>query len=971
MSVPHTRMTITYLFSISITGVEMSAKRRPSSFPVKNKSSRRECPHCNKSFSRTHIKEHVERCRDDWSKSEQERQMDSADADVQVDREQGSDSDGEQFHDYRVAVRRYVRQHLISDELIDQSDSDMDGEEWDSESDTDSGPGKCNTTETGSLLTWMCLFIATLQTTFMLPESVIYSLLRFIKRCLECFALQCCTLSSLAAAFPGTIYQLWKTLGIQNDNFTKYVICKKCYAIYSYDECILKVEGKEISATCSYVAHPNHPQPARRTRCGETLLKSVELTQGRRKLYPFKTYCYKSVKETLKKCLLMPGFERKCEAWRERNCPSGILNDIYDGRIWHEFGSEAKGNFLSYQRHLGLMLNVDWFQPFEHVQYSVGVIYAVVLNLPREERFKLENIMLIGIVPDMKGEPPLNTFIEPLVSELKLLWETGLQCCSFESPNSAVTCKVALMCVGCDIPATRKLCGFLGHSATLGCSKCLIKFEGPVGNKDYSGFSREDWIERSLDQHTAELRIIQKTKTQTEKKKLESYYGIRYSCLVELEYFDPIKMSVIDPMHNLYQGTAKQMIRIWQKHDVLNDSTFPDIQNMVDNITTPSNIGRIPRKISSNFSGFTADQWKNWTNIFSLFALKDVLTIEQLLNWRDFVLASRLLCSNMLTIDEVEEIDSLLIKFCKGVETLYGKECVTPNMHLHGHLAEVVKDYGPVYSFWLFSFERYNGHLGSLPNNNKSVEVQMMKRFLRDSMVRCIPLPTTFEEQLKTSVSEIQMHSTMIDSPAVLDLIMIRNLSFPTTPVQNQDWTSISPYSIHHKVKYILSHDDLYYLDKMYTHIYLGTGLITVPNSAWKCRSVSLGKGVFGTLKSRSSRSALITANWNAGNGKIVDTDENKIVPGVIEKILLHNLIVDGQSKLHLLVKVKWYAPSQVQMSREISPWEIWSNNTFDVFGESAFMPIQRIHSKFVQSAMHVQNRNALFICPINKRLDL
>lgn len=65
------------------------------------------------------------------------------------------------------------------------------------------------------------------------------------------------------------------------------------------------------------------------------------------------------------------------------------------------------------------MLNLDWFQPFKHVKYSVGVLYAVILNLPRDERFKLKNVLLIGVIPDLKHEPSVNSFITPLVNELK------------------------------------------------------------------------------------------------------------------------------------------------------------------------------------------------------------------------------------------------------------------------------------------------------------------------------------------------------------------------------------------------------------------------------------------------------------------------------------------------------------------------------------------------------------------------
>ena len=48
--------------------------------------------------------------------------------------------------------------------------------------------------------------------------------------------------------------------------------------------------------------------------------------------------------------------------------------------------------FLAAQRNYALMLNVDRFQPFKHSVYSVVVLYMVLMNLPRAERFKPENV---------------------------------------------------------------------------------------------------------------------------------------------------------------------------------------------------------------------------------------------------------------------------------------------------------------------------------------------------------------------------------------------------------------------------------------------------------------------------------------------------------------------------------------------------------------------------------------------------
>lgn len=99
-------------------------------------------------------------------------------------------------------------------------------------------------------------------------------------------------------------------------------------------------------------------------------------------------------------------------------------------------------------------------------------------------------------------------------------------------------------------------------------------------------------------------------------------------------------MTIIDPIHNLYLGTAKRMLEIWIDRCLISKSDMQAIQKLVDSVQTPQCVGRIPYKISSSFSGFTADQYKNWTNLYSLMVLKDVLPTQDLECWRYFVLAS-------------------------------------------------------------------------------------------------------------------------------------------------------------------------------------------------------------------------------------------------------------------------------------------------------------------------------------------
>lgn len=162
-----------------------------------------------------------------------------------------------------------------------------------------------------------------------------------------------------------------------------------------------------------------------------------------------------------------------------------IMTDVYDGDIWKDFNGR-KYQFFNEERNYAVMLNIDWFQPFKYTNYSVGAIYMTILNLPRHLRFKKKNVILVGLIPDMKTEPPTNTFIEPLVKELETAW-IGFHMKSFKCSESPTKFRLALICVGCDIPASRKLCGFLGHAATKGCNKCMKSFEGGVGEKKLWG----------------------------------------------------------------------------------------------------------------------------------------------------------------------------------------------------------------------------------------------------------------------------------------------------------------------------------------------------------------------------------------------------------------------------------------------------------------------------------------------------
>ena len=67
--------------------------------------------------------------------------------------------------------------------------------------------------------------------------------------------------------------------------------------------------------------------------------------------------------------------------------------DVYDGFKWQSMEPWLREDgFTS----LLLQFNIDYFNPYSHIQHSFGAIYMTVLNLPRELRYQENYVILVG-----------------------------------------------------------------------------------------------------------------------------------------------------------------------------------------------------------------------------------------------------------------------------------------------------------------------------------------------------------------------------------------------------------------------------------------------------------------------------------------------------------------------------------------------------------------------------------------------
>jgi hypothetical protein len=66
-----------------------------------------------------------------------------------------------------------------------------------------------------------------------------------------------------------------------------------------------------------------------------------------------------------------------------------------------------------------LMANVDWHQPYDHVEASLGLVWVVNMCLPRAIRYKPHNVMLVAVFPGTSEKKlRCDRLLEPLVHDL-------------------------------------------------------------------------------------------------------------------------------------------------------------------------------------------------------------------------------------------------------------------------------------------------------------------------------------------------------------------------------------------------------------------------------------------------------------------------------------------------------------------------------------------------------------------------
>jgi len=498
----------------------------------------------------------------------------------------------------------------------------------------------------------------------------------------------------------------------------------------------------------------------------------------------------------------------------------------------------------------------------------------------------------------------------------------------------------------------------------------LKKFEKDFGNStNYAGYNREEWVERTLEQHISGVKDVLKETTKTGQKAKESQLGVRYSVLMELPYFDPIQFTAIDTMHNIFLGTGKHVFDVWLEKNILTKQNLVEIGKWINQFHVPGDLGRLPSSLSSSYGSFTANQWKHWITIYSAVILKNILPSEHYHCWQLFARSCIILCKYCLREDDINTADLLLHHFCCHFVRLYGENSCTFNMHLHLHLKKTYLDFGPPHTSWCYAFERYNGILGSYITNNKSIEPQIMKKFCQNQTISHLHIP--FQDINFTFLGSNQPEQISNPTPSTIDLLNYAStrLDEISTFALTNNVTVLPIPPLCEEIMDAEAADDL---KCIYKQLYPSRQVRIMPSVYTKFGQLRMGADVFGSELPgpNNHSSSVVMAYWPSKGNNLSSTDYSKLQVGVIQYFMQHKVYFDADNSNnteHVFTCIRW------KKLHEHYDWygtsAIICENEFESFSPCCYLPVQRIFYRCAHVTMPVNSSNIIgnvFIaCPI------
>lgn len=249
------------------------------------------------------------------------------------------------------------------------------------------------------------------------------------------------------------------------------------------------------------------------------------------------------------------------------------------------------------------------------------------------------------------------------------------------------------------------------------------------------------------------------------------------SPLIAFDIIDMIDSLAIDSMHNVYLGVMNTLLDLWFSSTSHNQpyyisktkSTLLDKKML--SLKLCEFIVRKPRSMIYR-KMFKASELRTMLLFFLPECLNGILSDKYVSHFRLLSSAIYKLSCTSITPDNLRAAATELDSFVRLFEKYYGSDKTTMNIHLLNHLPICVFKLGPLWSFSMFSFESFNGILGSYFNKYTDINRQIVFRYI---LRKSLEAKKNIDETNRNSSDNNLLFPKMLIKPSPIELNALNN----------------------------------------------------------------------------------------------------------------------------------------------------------------------------------------------------
>jgi hypothetical protein len=482
-----------------------------------------------------------------------------------------------------------------------------------------------------------------------------------------------------------------------------------------------------------------------------------------------------------------------------------MMTDVWDGDLIKQL---QQRHILDRETDLCFTFSTDGVKVFKtRSAFHIWPLFLINNNLPIDQRYKKENVLLLGVIPGPNQPKDLDSFLRPMIDEFKVL-ATGIPQVYNGYTKQYFTLRAFIPFVCADSKGRETLMGVTGLNSYRYCFYCnawgvhsggrgghiYCPFKLPHDlssearqNPKISMFEERDVLTEPLDLRTDDMYRRQAWHVFDQADTHSGDVGIkRLTVWAELESIVFPWSFVLDSMHLFWENILPFLFNFW-RGKILNDSpngTDDKFRLSEDafNVTPeqwlkigegmkescanfPTAWGDAPRDIVKHCQHMTAAEWRNFGLLFAPVVLLDVLPSEYYDAFISLVEGIEQSTSS-IAFDKIDNsIRHPMNAFLQHFQDHYYRleharlSACRSQVHMLAHVADTVQWIGPLSTCAQWCCERLCGDLVRSIKNRVSANRTVSLEVIRREQTYHLP----FLARCDTSQKALQ---TLLDNPS-------------------------------------------------------------------------------------------------------------------------------------------------------------------------------------------------------------